>query len=112
AVTAARWTTGRLPVSVVGERWLHSGHWRRRRIEEPSSDVRESTARESAGRQNGQCMAGSSAGPADRSARRTYAVAAGPCNTLACDVRLARATPPRRGGGASGPPGRRTTTAR
>jgi hypothetical protein len=35
----------------------HSGHWRRRRMAEPSSAMRLSTTRESGLRQNGQYMA-------------------------------------------------------
>src|SRR5690606_29056111 len=40
----------------VEKRREQLGHWRRRRIVAPSSDVRESTTRESGWRQNGQCI--------------------------------------------------------
>jgi hypothetical protein len=39
--------TDRLVASIVVKRLPHCGHWRRRRIDEPSSAVRESTTRES-----------------------------------------------------------------
>jgi hypothetical protein len=44
----------RLAVTVVLKRIVHSGHCLRRRIDEPSSEVRESVTRESGKRQNGQ----------------------------------------------------------
>src|SRR5450830_570662 len=44
-----------LAVSIVVKRRLHAGHCRRRRIVAPSSEVRESTTRESPCRQKGQC---------------------------------------------------------
>ncbi|GAB3884065.1 hypothetical protein GCM10028802_32490 [Terrabacter terrigena] len=40
------------------KRRLHCGHWRRRRMQAPSSVVRESMTRESVWRQNGQCTSG------------------------------------------------------
>jgi hypothetical protein len=46
--------TLRLAVSMVEKRRPHSGHCLRRRIESPSSEVRESTTRESGWRQKGQ----------------------------------------------------------
>src|SRR5690242_15244489 len=49
-----RLVTVRLAVSIVVKRRPHSGHWRRRRMELPSSVVRESMTRESVCRQNGQ----------------------------------------------------------
>src|SRR5690606_31482207 len=55
SVIPERFTTDRLAVSIVVNRRWHSGHCRRRRIEVPSSDVRESTTLESPCRQNGQC---------------------------------------------------------
>ena len=48
SVTPERLTTDRLAVSTVENLRLHSGHCRRRRMEAPSSEVRESTTRESA----------------------------------------------------------------
>jgi hypothetical protein len=47
--------TLRLAVSTVVNRRPHSGHWRRRRIETPSSLARLSTTLLSVYRQNGQC---------------------------------------------------------
>src|SRR5699024_8316666 len=55
SVAPDRLTTERLAVSTVVKRRLHWGHWRRRRIDDPSSEVRESTTRESPWRQKGQC---------------------------------------------------------
>jgi uncharacterized Ntn-hydrolase superfamily protein len=62
SVAPERFTTDRLAVSTVVNRRLQAGHWRRRRIDKPSSDVRESTTRESACRQKGQCTGFSSPG--------------------------------------------------
>ena len=56
SVAPERLTTVRLAVSTVVNRRPHSGHWRRRRMLEPSSVARESMTRESVWRQNGQCM--------------------------------------------------------
>ena len=56
SVTPLRLTTVSVTVSAVVKRLPHSGHWRRRRIEVPSSLARESTTRESWWRQNGQCI--------------------------------------------------------
>ena len=58
SVAPERLTTLRLAVSTVVKRRLHSGHWRRRRMLEPSSVVRLSMTRESVWRQNGQCTVG------------------------------------------------------
>jgi hypothetical protein len=55
SVTPDRFTTERLAVSIVVNRFIHLGHCLRRRIADPSSDVRESTTRESGCLQNGQC---------------------------------------------------------
>src|SRR6476469_993498 len=55
--TPERLMTERLVVSTVVNRRPHSGHWRRRRMAEPSSAIRLSTTRESGLRQNGQYMA-------------------------------------------------------
>jgi hypothetical protein len=44
-------------VSTVVKRRVHPGHWRRLRIDVPSSVVRLSTTRLSACRQKGQCIA-------------------------------------------------------
>ena len=60
--TPLRLTTLRVAVSVVLNRRPHSGHCRRRRIESPSSLVRESTTRESGYLQNGQNMVGQAYG--------------------------------------------------
>src|SRR5690606_32100494 len=51
-----RLMTLRLAVSVVEKRRPHSGHWRRRRIDSPSSLVRESMTRLSGRRQKGQTI--------------------------------------------------------
>ncbi len=56
STTPLRLITLRLAVSVVLKRRPHSGHCRRRRIDSPSSLVRESTTRESGWRQKGQNM--------------------------------------------------------
>jgi hypothetical protein len=48
SVTPLRFTTIKAAVSTVVNRRLQSGHWRLRRIELPSSVVRESTTRLSA----------------------------------------------------------------
>jgi hypothetical protein len=56
SMTPERFITLRLAVSIVEKRPPHSGHCRRRRMLNPSSLVRESMTRESAWRQNGQCM--------------------------------------------------------
>ena len=55
SVAPERFTTERLAVSTVVNRRLHCGHCRRRRIDAPSSEVRESTTRESEWWQKGQC---------------------------------------------------------
>ncbi|GAA1493365.1 hypothetical protein GCM10009627_17110 [Curtobacterium herbarum] len=55
--TPLRFTTFNDAVSVVENRRPQFGHWRRRRMEVPSSLVRESTTRESGWRQKGQNMA-------------------------------------------------------
>src|SRR5690606_19028164 len=55
STTPERLTTERLAVSIVVNLRPHSGHWRRRRIDAPSSEVLESTTRESPCLQNGQC---------------------------------------------------------
>jgi hypothetical protein len=47
--------TLRLLVSSVVKRRLQAGHWRRLRMQAPSSVVLESMTRESVCRQNGQC---------------------------------------------------------
>src|SRR5690349_22920517 len=57
SITPERLMTFRLAVSIVENRPPHSGHCRRRRMLRPSSLVRESITRESAWRQNGQCIA-------------------------------------------------------
>jgi hypothetical protein len=75
-------TTLRVAVSVVLNRRPHSGHCRRRRIESPSSLVRESTTRESGYLQNGQNMVGQAYGMRRRvpgQLRRKRAVTAAPC---------------------------------
>src|ERR1700710_747168 len=54
--TPLRLMTFRLAVSVVLKRRPHSGHWRRRLMATPSSEVRESTTRESGYLQYGQYM--------------------------------------------------------
>ena len=56
SVTPLRLTTANTAVSTVVNRLPHSGQDRRRRMAAPSSVSRESTTRESAWRQNGQCM--------------------------------------------------------
>src|SRR5699024_5886278 len=56
SLTPDRLSTDREAVSEVENRLEQFGHWRRRRIVAPSSDVRESTTRESEWRQNGQCI--------------------------------------------------------
>src|SRR5699024_3892182 len=56
SLTPERLSTEREAVSEVEKRREQFGHWRRRRIVAPSSDVRESTTRESEWRQNGQCI--------------------------------------------------------
>src|SRR5690606_18412173 len=56
SATPERLITIRLAVSVVEKRPPHSGHCLRRRMDRPSSLVRESMTRESECRQNGQCM--------------------------------------------------------
>ncbi|GGV28246.1 hypothetical protein GCM10010495_50500 [Kitasatospora herbaricolor] len=55
SVTPLRLTTISAAVSTVVNRRLQSGHWRRRRIELPSSVVRLSTTRLSECLQKGQC---------------------------------------------------------
>jgi hypothetical protein len=56
SVTPLLLVTMRLAVSTVVKRFWHSGHCLRRRIEEPSSEVRESITLESEFLQNGQCI--------------------------------------------------------
>ncbi|GGZ89324.1 hypothetical protein GCM10010389_29530 [Streptomyces echinoruber] len=55
-MTPDRFTTIREHVSTVVNRREHSGHWRRLRIDVPSSVVRLSTTRLSGCLQKGQCM--------------------------------------------------------
>src|SRR5699024_11218414 len=56
SLTPDLFSTDSEAVSTVEKRREQCGHWRRRRIAAPSSDVRESTTRESGWRQNGQCI--------------------------------------------------------
>lgn len=57
-MTPLRFTTVSDAVSDVLKRMPHSGHWRLRRIDDPSSEVLESVTRESECLQNGQCIPG------------------------------------------------------
>ena len=56
STTPDRLTTDNEKTSTVEKRLPQFGHWRRLRIDEPSSAVRESTTRESECLQNGQYM--------------------------------------------------------
>ncbi|GAA3390016.1 hypothetical protein GCM10017752_16810 [Streptomyces roseoviridis] len=56
SVTPDRFTTMSEHVSTVVKRREQSGHWRRRRIDVPSSVVRLSTTRLSGCLQKGQCI--------------------------------------------------------
>src|SRR5699024_4837647 len=56
SLTPDLFSTDSEAVSTVEKRREQCGHCRRRRIAAPSSDVRESTTRESGWRQDGQCV--------------------------------------------------------